>query len=83
MKTHRCTYYVNPETLHGAARLTNLNDKKRNLMRKSHATFGRNKENPIAKYRTQRREECQPNLEKTKKKKNQEIKPKFNQTFAD
>ena len=36
MKTHRCTYYVNPETLHGAARLTNLNDKKRNLMRKSH-----------------------------------------------
>ena len=35
MKTHRCTYYVNPETLHGAARLTNLNDKKRNLMRKS------------------------------------------------
>ena len=36
MKTHRCTYYVNPKTLHGAARLANLNDKKRNLMRKSH-----------------------------------------------
>ena len=28
---------------------------------------------------TRRREECQPNLEKT----SQEIKPKFNQTFAD
>ena len=68
MKTLRCNYYVNPENtswrglrspaekrhLHGAARLTNLNDKKRNLMRKSHAILEENKENPIAKYQTNR-----------------------------
>ena len=36
MKTLRCTYYVNPENTSWRGLLTNLNDKKRNLMRKSH-----------------------------------------------
>ena len=36
MKTLRCIYYVNPENTSWRGLLTNLNDKKRNLMRKSH-----------------------------------------------
>ena len=36
MKTLRCTYYDNPENTSWRGLLTNLNDKKRNLMRKSH-----------------------------------------------
>ena len=36
MKTLRCNYYVNPENTSWRGLLTNLNDKKRNLMRKSH-----------------------------------------------